>query len=151
MKILTYLKKCETCSVEYLGSNPSRYCLNCKEIHKLESQRRRTYAYQLRNSLIKNPGVGKGGANLGGTLDSQYKTGISLFRKIGKKIKAEIRYCERCSKDLSNVNNYSWVIHHIDHDSTNNVESNFELLCKSCHQIEHKCYLSFSKRAETIS
>ena len=48
-----------------------------------------------------------------------------------------IRYCERCSKDLLNATHYEWCIHHKDYNRFNNVEENFELLCKSCHQKEH--------------
>ena len=32
------------------------------------------------------------------------------------------------------------AVHHKDHNRKNNVESNFELLCKRCHQVEHECW-----------
>lgn len=37
------------------------------------------------------------------TEDSQYKCGISFFRREGAKIKEAVRYCERCGKDLKNL------------------------------------------------
>jgi 5-methylcytosine-specific restriction endonuclease McrA len=46
---------------------------------------------------------------------------------------------------LLNVNSKQWVVHHRDHNHANNVDSNFELLCKSCHQKEHDCQSNLPK------
>lgn len=90
-------------------------------------------------------GVGKGGANAKGTEDSQYKNGIGLFLSVVSTIREEVRFCERCDKDLLYVGIGEWATHHRDHDRSNNVRENFELLCKRCHQLEHECYENFSK------
>jgi hypothetical protein len=50
---------------------------------------------------------------------------------------------------LISVGKYEWVVHHRDHDRSNNVDENFELLCKRCHQIEHECHKAF-EGAEVI-
>jgi 5-methylcytosine-specific restriction endonuclease McrA len=39
--------------------------------------------------------------------------------------------CNRCASTKH------LVAHHIDHDRTNNELSNFEILCKKCHQAHH--------------
>ena len=38
-----------------------------------------------------------------------------------------------------------WTTHHRDHNHQNNPKDgqNWELLCKRCHQVEHKCWLAF--------
>jgi hypothetical protein len=64
-------------------------------------------------------------------------TGIGYFNKRRGKILKERRHCNRCNKDLWNVSRYDWCVHHVDHNRENNVDSNFELLCKRCHQSEH--------------
>lgn len=152
VEMKTYSKTCLQCNTPFIGKGPSaKYCEPCASERMKASQREGTARYRLKNGLIKNPGVGKGGANNKGKEDDQYKNGIVFFMKNRRRIKEEKRYCERCNKDLLDAGHYGWVIHHRDHDRNNNVESNFELLCKSCHQKEHDCHLAFSKRAETIS
>ena len=73
------------------------------------------------------------------------KGGKSLHMKHRARYKDKIRFCERCNKDLKNATHYLWVMHHIDRNKTNNPldSSNWELLCKRCHQIEHECWLAF--------
>lgn len=47
--------------------------------------------------------------------------------------------CERCgSKEFL-------VVHHKDRNRSNSDPSNLETLCKSCHQIEHRCWENFTK------
>lgn len=129
---------CKGCSIRFqsTGSN-HKYCITCRPKVRRESSRLRTKEYRRR--LGKQVGVGKGGANTSRNKDSQYKTGIVYFKKRRYQIKVERRYCERCKKDLINAKSACWCIHHKDHDRTNNVDSNFELLCKWCHQMEHNC------------
>ena len=85
------------------------------------------------------PGVGKGGRVGSGKDNPAYKNGIGVFQNERTTIKNERRFCERCDKDLKYVSRYYWCIHHKDHDRTNNDPTNWELLCKRCHQIEHNC------------
>ena len=52
-----------------------------------------------------------------------------------KKIKAYRKrhlHCERCFQE------YSLLVHHKDRNRQNNEDSNLEVLCMSCHAIEHE-------------
>ena len=49
----------------------------------------------------------------------------SIYRKCHHK-------CEECGQS------YDLLVHHIDHDRSNNEFENFQVLCTSCHAIEHK-------------
>lgn len=139
-------KSCEICTTTFTPKGPSsKYCSSCALERKREAGRRGTNKYRLVHGLIKNPGVGSGNSQGKGEEHHSYKNGISSFIRKRRDIKNIIRYCERCNKDLSKVNRWGWVIHHKDHNRKNNVDSNFELLCKRCHQIEHDCHLAFHK------
>lgn len=83
--------------------------------------------------------IGKGNAQGSGENSPFFKTGIGSFHKAAPRIKEEIRYCQRCGKDLLFVGKNLWCVHHKDGDRTNNKEENYELLCKRCHQLEHNC------------
>lgn len=143
----TYNKICKECDVPFLGTGPTaKFCEPCAEIKRKEAELRGSYNHKLRKGLIKNPGVGKGGNQGSGSEHHSFKNGLGCnFQSQRRRIKEERRYCERCSKDLLEATRYEWCIHHKDHDRSNNVDSNFELLCKKCHQVEHDCHLAFSK------
>ena len=145
-------RKCSNndCSNTYTPTGPAaKFCKECSIARAKASALRRSYKHKLKNNLIKKPGVGKGGNNSSGSDDDQYKNGIGYFMKIRGVIRQTRRYCERCGKDLLNASRYEWAVHHRDHDRTNNSDSNFELLCKKCHQIEHDCHKAF-EGVETI-
>ena len=138
-------KNCTICGNTYTPTGRcSKFCSICIVKHKKEKAAIDQMAYRIRKGITKNPGIGSGGSQLKGKDSPYYKNGIgSDFSAIRKKIKTERRYCEKCSKDLKDASHYQWCTHHIDHDRTNNTESNFMLLCKRCHQIEHECHKSF--------
>lgn len=143
-------KTCQRCNCTYMptGRN-SKFCEPCKVIHRREKAAIDQQAYRVRNMLIKNPGVGSGGSQKKGTESPYYKHGLGCdFQDVRKQIKDEVRYCEKCNKDLLEVSRYHWCLHHIDHDRTNNVRSNFQLLCKRCHQMEHDCHKAFGTRRD---
>lgn len=77
---------------------------------------------------IKKPGVGSGGNQVGEN-NHQYKTGVGTYSKKGFKVHGNT--CNRCSEPAV-------LIHHMDHDRTNNLAENLEPLCKSCHQRHHE-------------
>ncbi|HET8686521.1 MAG TPA: HNH endonuclease [Methanosarcina sp.] len=143
-------RTCE-CGTEYTPTGPAaKFCPVCADTKRKEASRRGAQTYRIKNGLIKNPGVGKGGAPTRGAASSTYKNGIAFFMKSRKTIREERRYCERCNVDLISANRWQWVIHHRDHNRGNNTVENFELLCKRCHQIEHDCEKAFLSRATTI-
>lgn len=82
-----------------------------------------------RTGRIKNPGVGSGGAQLG-EANHMYKTGIGLYSK--RAFDEYGRQCSRCSSTKH------LLVHHKNHDRSNNDLSNLEVLCKSCHQRHHE-------------
>jgi len=137
------------CGNEFVGTGPAaKYCFTCgikaKEIQKQKS-RERSKAYKIKHNLVANPDSGSGSATGKGTANHMYKHGKYVFETLRNEIKAEIRYCERCNKDLLNATQHQWNVHHKDHDHWNHERSNLELLCKRCHQIEHECWKHFTK------
>ena len=85
-----------------------------------------------------------------GTAHWNFKDGSYTYETIRREIKDTVRYCQRCEDDLLDSPHNYWCVHHIDHNHYNNDRDNLELLCKSCHQTEHECWLNF-EGATTIS
>ena len=85
-----------------------------------------------------------------GKENPHYKYGAGEFVRKRAEIKAKIGKCERCGKDLTNAGHYEWVVHHKNHNHYDNSEGNYELLCKRCHQLEHKCTNNIPKTYEKV-
>jgi hypothetical protein len=135
-------KQCTICNTTYTPTGRcSKYCISCREEQYKKIQYEALKKYLVRKGV--KVGVGSGGTTGSGKDNPNYKNGIGIFHKNKGKIKEQIRYCERCNKDLQDVSRHHWCMHHKDHDRTNNDPSNFELLCKRCHQIEHECHKAF--------
>lgn len=137
-------------------------CIICKEVKvktgknqkvcdepecRKEIQRIRTQEYRRRKAKtegrLHRVDIGRGQGQPIGKDSAHYKTGIAMFHKLAPLIRKARKVCNRCNKNLLNANKDDWCVHHIDHDRTNNEISNFELLCKRCHQVEHKCWEAF--------
>lgn len=132
------MKKCIMCESE-VPKGSSKYC--SKSCHKLRNAK---YAIEKRiEAGDKTVGLGKGGSNLKGPAHEQFSSGMGNFYAIRKVMKETVKHCNRCDKDLTNATRYEWCVHHKDHDRTNNVIGNFEMLCKRCHQVEHECHKAF--------
>lgn len=130
-------KACVDCGEIYKPTGScSKRCPKCRVIHEkiysVESQR----LYRLRKGI---PPVGKGGSTKPGKDNPNYRNNIKYFYKRRKELFENYGKCELCGKDLSNATRYQWCLHHIDGNRNNNVDSNFKLLCKRCHQITHNC------------
>lgn len=150
-----FAKTCKMCGCDFIGSGPAAvYCTSCKEVvlgRQREASRIRVAKVRAATGRIKKPGVGSGNNQKLGTEHPSYKHGYYIADRLRVTKKLTQRYCERCEKDLIDVNRWMWVVHHKDHNHCNNAEENLELLCKRCHQIEHECHTAFSKGATTIS
>ena len=134
------IKQCYECGKDFQPAGPAaKYCDDCRDDKRREAARVGTQRYRIKHGLVEKPGVGKGGNQRKGKSNTQYKNGSRYFQNNRHRIKEERRYCERCGKDLLNATSKMWCIHHRDHDRDNNIDSNFELLCKRCHQVEHDC------------
>jgi len=87
------------------------------------------YRYCLRHNKFEKPGVGSGG-NQYGENNNQW-TGRSGAAGCRRAMKLLPNICNRCNSTEM------LVAHHIDEDRTNNNLTNFEILCKICHQRHH--------------
>lgn len=61
--------------------------------------------------------------------------------------------CGRCGREFTRENLHELTVHHRDHDHENNPPdgSNWELLCRYCHDNEHSRYLDELAGAEAAS
>ncbi len=110
-----------------------RVCIRCNT--ELSGQQKKfcsiacgSYWHQLQKGKFNKPGVGSGGNQLG-TNNHAYKNGISNFSE--KAFALYGKKCNRCGS-LDNL-----LTHHRDHNRNNNDSSNWEVLCKRCHQTHH--------------
>lgn len=128
-------KTCAHCGAIYTPTGPnSVFCARkCK--------RKARWLAERRSRPVGSHGGNHGRPNWNAHLRT---SGIALFQhKLRQEAKSR-RFCERCSTDLLEATSKEWCAHHRDHDRTNNVASNIELLCKRCHQIEHRCWEAFA-------
>ena len=116
-------------------------CMKCNElipVHKYKNAKFcsvkcrvafNSHKSRVKHGLIKAPNVGSGG-NQWSINNHQYKNGIGFYSK--KAFKHYGKVCNKCAsvKHL--------LVHHIDHNRSNNDLTNLEILCKKCHQ-EHHC------------
>jgi len=144
MKRENYTRSIKTCpcGLEFTPSGQNqKYCtLTCQKEFNKERNKESYIKYLLKNG--HKVGVGKGGTTGSGKQNHMYKHGLGVCLNQRAETKAKQRYCGHCGKDLIDATHYQWGIHHIDHNRYNNPEdgSNWVLLCKRCHQIEHKCW-----------
>mgnify|MGYP000871709821 CR=1 FL=1 len=99
--------------------------LNCEMIDyylisKIVEDSIQSYTGFMESSIIEKKR--KGNYNQSGKNNNNYKNGISMYQKRRKS------RCERCgsTKNL--------MVHHKDHNRSNNEPSNLETLCWSCHE-----------------
>jgi rRNA maturation endonuclease Nob1 len=142
------LKVCQVCGKEYEAtSHAQKYCQACGPGIKEKVQRARVDKYRARHGV--QVGAGSGKTQGRGKEHREYETGIATFQR--EKLESMDSYfCERCGKDLNNivhVNNQLWCVHHIDMDRTHNEQSNWLLVCKSCHQTIHRAADHLNKRS----
>jgi hypothetical protein len=122
-KAARFCKKCENSIPDGLNSNATFCSSRCRAAYH-------SINFRVKAGAIKNPGVGSGGAQWGKS-NHRYKTGIGSYSK--KVFDAFDNSCKRCgSTDKSRL-----LVHHVDHDRTNNELNNLEILCKKCHQSHH--------------
>lgn len=131
-------KLCVLCGVEYTPTgNCSKYCSTCKPIATKKTQLSGQEAYRRRVGMSIGRGAKYEEENI------MFRHGRCVFRRWAKEKKESLGFCELCNKDIKEAKNNQWVGHHIDHNPMNNVKSNLMILCKQCHQIEHKCWENF--------
>jgi hypothetical protein len=140
-------KQCVQCGTQYQPTGScSKYCPVCKPIFTKLVAKQSVKKWFIKTGKFKGTGSG---SKLGAEA-SNYVNGRSVFRRWAKERKLTIGLCEHCGKNIKHATHYEWVGHHKDHNQTNNTIENLVLLCKQCHQIEHKCWKAFES-VTTIS
>lgn len=119
-------RNCALCRKSYMPTgNFQKYCAPCGSKVSAEQIRAGNIKWKIRTGRLKNPGVGKGHAQGKGSNHHSYTTGISTYKK---RRQAQCRRCASTGK---------LDVHHLDGNRSNNVTSNLETLCRSCHMHEH--------------
>mgnify|MGYP001594673155 CR=1 FL=1 len=128
---------CVKCSASGLTAGKyQKYCPDCVVDANKEAIKRWHYKHGILN------GLGSGGKL--GEDNQNYKHGRSVFRRWAQEKLKQLSYCcERCGNKIDVSVRGTWAGHHKDHDSTNNIRENLEVLCKRCHQVEHECWRAF--------
>lgn len=137
-------RACKACREVYQPTGPAaRWCSPCGEFRRDVltwcSHRRRTFQ---RGGRV---GVGSGGQNKGSAGEATTATYRAVF--LDRLYDLQNGQCWGCAEHYSKE---LLLVHHVDHNRRNNVVENLELVCKRCHQIEHRCWEAFSKGATTI-
>lgn len=121
---------CPACHVLFQATGPAaKFCKECSEF------RQRSLAKF--HARAKRTGAGSGGQNMGAATVHNYR-----YRYLTKLYIKQKGLCTSCKDSFPES---VLLVHHLDEDRNNNVETNLELMCKRCHQVEHECWLAFSK------
>lgn len=143
-------KACVICGTLYTPTGRcSKYCPVCKPIESKKVQKEAIHRWSINTGKF----TGKGSGSTTGLAEQNhmFRHGQCTFRRWASELKnSNVGFCNSCGKDLRNATHYEWVGHHKDHNRMNNTKENLVLLCKKCHQIEHKCWKAFES-VTTIS
>ena len=143
------MKICIRCNTEYKPTgNSQKYCLDCKDIVLKENSKTRSYKYAVKIGRIKNPGVGSGNSQKELENHHSWVNGIGSYRKIA--FKTYGYNCNRCGVDVRTLRPYQYSVHHKNRNRNDNSAENLEVLCKSCHQVEHDCILNLYPKTKGI-
>jgi len=136
-------KACSVCGTSYIPTGQcSKYCPTCKDGAAKQVQKIAVKRWALAKGYQN--GCGSGSTTGTGSANHMFSHGQCTFRRWAKELKESDKgYCAFCNKDLRSTTHYEWVGHHKDHNRMNNTKENLILLCKKCHQIEHKCWNNF--------
>ncbi len=133
------MPNCITCSKSFVRTGRNhKYCAECARDRCKESIKAWAYKTGRLN------GTGSGSTTGIAENNHMFKHGRCVFRRWAKERLKKLGYCcERCGSKIDATTRGNWAGHHKDHNHTNNIIENLEVLCKRCHQIEHKCWEAF--------
>jgi hypothetical protein len=125
---------CVVCSASgFTTGKYQKYCSDCSK----EQNKNNVRNWGFRNGVFN--GLGSGGKI--GQDNQNYIHGRSVFRRWAQEKLKHLSYCcERCGTYIDASARGTWAGHHKDHNKSNNIIENLEVLCKRCHQIEHECW-----------
>lgn len=139
-------RTCQNCSGDYTPTSPAqKVCTDCKPLVRKLANRERQYQHAVKTGRIKQPGVGRGNGQGRGTENHNFKTGIGIYTRLA--LEAHGFNCNRCGVNTRTLGPYQYAVHHKDRDRSNNDVENLEVLCKSCHQLEHDCTSNLPNQA----
>lgn len=121
------MRYCKLCGKELQGKQ-IYYCFSCKKRKQVE------WSMNYRKRKVPSTEIGVGSGN--SSKNKNRELGIGTYAKI-KKSK-----CELCGS------NKYLVVHHKDFNRYNNIETNLQTLCRSCHtktHLENKTIIRNSK------
>jgi len=140
----TYKPKLCACGVEFTPKGPaSLRCSTCAKSSAQDAREKAYFKYAKKRGINYGAGTGNHNSHHKGKDSKCYSSGTGEYVRARVEMLAELKCCERCNKDLQTVGSFERVIHHRDHNRSNNERINLELLCKRCHQIEHECFEHF--------
>jgi len=130
--------KCNNCFINFtIDARNKLFCIKCRSItniHIIVWQRKNRdktriaqQKYRKNNLELCRERVRKNQIILND------KNRFGGFRIVA--LKRDNYICQKCNKDVSEKN--MAVIHHLNHDKTDNRLANFQTLCKSCHTKHH--------------
>lgn len=132
-------RNCIACATVYTPKgNAAKYCMDCADFRYAVMVRYHSLTKRIKDG--RNAGVGSGGANR----HTAETATISTYRKVFL-TRLYLNQKGLCADCGWSFNESELLVHHHDHDRHNNILSNLSLVCKRCHQIEHECWLAFSK------
>lgn len=115
-------RNCARCHAKFTptGSNCKR-CPPCRRIHFLEGCKKRWHKTYVRKGYDQK-----------GNLNNAWSGGSSpaYYQEVAYRLHG--RNCLRCGKPAV-------LVHHKDGNRRNSTRNNLEVLCKRCHQLEHRC------------
>jgi hypothetical protein len=146
---VTTHKICEICGKRYTATGMrQRYCQECGPAARKKVRDECHDRFLLKHGA--RVGVGRGNAQGKGRDNHGYRFGTNTYQE--EKLASMTSYfCEMCGADLNEIvhkDKQKWCVHHIDQDRKHNEQSNWLLLCKSCHQKVHKAADHLNKGRE---
>jgi len=117
-----------------IKSEPNVICAHCKKSFYMNETKKKNSKSGFHFCCREHKDLAQCIGGIKEIMPPHYGTGSpeNTYRRIAFASKPKV--CERCSYDKHEA---AIIVHHRDHDRSNNDLSNLEVLCAICHAIEH--------------